>query len=314
MSRRSEENLRGLPMKPYDFIREGLIVLAVVFAVVITMAATWGSPDYPTLTGQAVAERDPVAYLETAANTLAGKSGISGYGPPYTPDRENAQRVLGIAPADWFTLTIPIDPVEDLVLKPLERVGVLRQDVAAALEDFRSAPTALQTAWTTNYLSALDEATVVEGQVQLPSGDYGPVDTMMTAMLDLGRAGLLEGALESGDQLPFTVDFTRSLLFFEGDVAQAVARKLDLLSEQWGVSHETGPYPGAWWLWPFTFFYQIEPMRSSPNGDLQVAFIVTGLFVLIVLLPLIPILNRLPRWIGLYKIIWRDWYRRKDRP
>jgi hypothetical protein len=313
MSRRSEENLRGLPMKPYDFIREGLIVLAVVFAVVITMAATWGSPDYPTVTGQAVAERDPVAYLETAANTLAGKSAISGYGPPYTPDRENAQRVLGIAPADWFTLTIPINPVEDLVLKPLERVGVLRQDVAAALEDFRSAARAQQNTWTANYLSALDQATVVDGQVQLPAGNYGPVDTMMTAMLDLGRAGLLEGALESGDQLPFTVDFTRSLLFFEGKVAQAVARKLDLLSEQWGVSHETGPYPGAWWLWPFTFFYQIEPMRSSPNGDLQVAFIVTGLFIFMVFLPLIPIVNRLPRWIGFYKIIWRDWYRRKDK-
>jgi hypothetical protein len=313
MSRRSEENLRGLPMKPYDFIREGLIVLAVVFAVVIILAAAWGSPDYPTVTGQAVAERDPVAYLKTAANTLAGNSGISGYGPPYTPDRENAQRVLGIAPADWFTLTIPIDPVEDMVLKPLDRVGVLRADVASAVEEYRSATPAQQDGWMTNYLSAVDRAAVEDGQVRLPSGDYGPVDTMMTAMLDLGRAGLLEGALESGDQLPFTLDFTRSLLFFEGDVAHAVARKLDLLGEQWGASHETGPYPGAWWLWPFTFFYQIEPMRSSPNGDLQVAFIVTGLFLVIVLLPLIPIVNRLPRWLRVYRLIWRDWYKREDK-
>jgi hypothetical protein len=22
-----------------------------------------------------------------------------------------------------------------------------------------------------------------------------------------------------------------------------------------------------------------------------------------------PVLNRLPRWLGLYKLIWRDWYR-----
>jgi len=311
MSRRSEENLSGLPMKPYDFIREGLVVLAIVFAVVVVLAATWGSPDYPTVTGQAVAERDPIAYLQTAANTLAGKSGISGYGPPYTPDRENAQRVLGIAPADWFTLTVPIDPVKDMVLKPLDRVGVLRADVATAVEIYRAAPPDQQNAWTASYLSALSQATVVDGEVQLPSGDFGPVELMMSAMLDLGRAGLLEGALESGDQLPFTLDFTRSLLFFEGDVAQAVARKLDLLSEQWGVSHETGPYPGAWWLWPFTFFYQIEPMRSSPNGDLQVALIVTGLFLFIVLLPLIPFLNRIPRWLRFYRLVWRDWYKRE---
>jgi hypothetical protein len=133
---------------------------------------------------------------------------------------------------------------------------------------------------------------------------------MMAGMLDLGRAGLLEGALDSGARLPYTLDFTRSLLFFQDDVDHAVAEKLDMLGEQWGISHETGPYPGAWWLWPYTFFYQIPPMSKSSNGDLQVALIMIAVFLIMLCAPFSPIVNRLPRWLRVYRIIWRDWYRR----
>jgi hypothetical protein len=89
-----------------------------------------------------------------------------------------------------------------------------------------------------------------------------------------------------------------------------VAATLDMSGERWGVSHETGPYPGAWWLWPYTFWYQIPPMSVSASGDLEVVTIVLVIFLITVFTPFIPILNRLPRWLGVYKLIWRDWYRR----
>jgi len=51
-------------------------------------------------------------------------------------------------------------------------------------------------------------------------------------------------------------------------------------------------------------------MSNSPNGDLQVVLIVlVGLVLVPIFLPFIPILNRIPRWLGIYKLIWRDWYR-----
>jgi len=130
----------------------------------------------------------------------------------------------------------------------------------------------------------------------------------MDGMLDLGLSGLLEGALESNAKLPFTLDSTRSLLFFQDDVYASVAEKLNLLGDQWGISNETGRYPGAWWLWPYTFFYQIEPMSSSDNADLQVGAIVTGVFLILLLIPFIPIIGRLPRWLGVHRVVWRDWY------
>lgn len=310
MSRRSEENLRGIPMKPYDLLREGLLVLSLLIVVIVVLAVVFGSPDYPPVRSEDVAQRQPIAYLKTSAGFLAGASDVDKYGPPYTPDYDDAQRVFGIAPANWWGVAIPLEPARDFVLKPLARLAAIRPDVASALQTYESATPDQRRQWVDAYVAALDHATVAQGRPVIPPGDYGPVGLMMAGMLDLGRAGLLEGALDSGARLPYTLDFTRALLFFQDDVDHAVAEKLDMLGEQWGISHETGPYPGAWWLWPYTFFYQIPPMSESSNGDLQVAFIMIAVFLIMLFAPFIPIVNRLPRWLRVYRIIWRDWYRR----
>jgi len=312
MSKRTDAYFRNVPMKPYDLLREGLIVLLVVTVMVVVLAAVLSSPDYPTVRGEDVAERQPLVFLKTSANILAGNSSIQDYGPPYTPDKANAQSLYDIAPANWFGVRNRIDPSQDFVLKPLGRLSVLNGDVAKALDTYQAASPDQQQAWLTGYLAALDKATVVDGDVRIPSGEYGPVPTLMTGMLDLGRSGLLEGALESDASLPFVLDFTRSLLFFQDDVFASVADNLDLLGEQWGISHETGRYPGAWWLGPYAFLYQVRPMSSSDNADLQVGGIMTAFFVVLLLVPFIPVVNRLPRWLGVYRVIWRDWYARSD--
>jgi len=193
-------------------------------------------------------------------------------------------------------------------------VAILNPAVGAALRTYEAATTAEQQMWLKAYLAALDKATVAGGQVQLPTGEYGPVPALMTGLLDLGRAGLLEGALADSARLPFTLDVTRALLFFQDDVDHSVASSLDMLGGLWGISHETGPYPGAWWLWPYTFVYQIPPMSSSPNGDLQVGVIITALFLLTVFTPFVPGLNQLHSRLGVYRLIWRDWYRRQAAP
>ncbi|MFN2186174.1 MAG: hypothetical protein ACK2UU_19490, partial [Anaerolineae bacterium] len=86
MSKKSEATLRGIPMRPYDLLREGLIVLAILAVIIVVLAVVFSSPDYPTVRGEDVAKVQPIAYLKTAANILAGNSSIEGYGPPYTSD------------------------------------------------------------------------------------------------------------------------------------------------------------------------------------------------------------------------------------
>jgi len=312
MSNRTEEYLKDIPMKPYDLLREGLIVLGLATVVVVILAAVFRSPDYPTVRGEDVANLEPIAFLQTSADILAGNHGVQDYGPPYTSDSENAQSLLGVAPANWFGATIPVDPTEDLVLRPLQRVAILNSDVANALQEYQAASPDEQQTWVTAYLDALDEATETNGEVSIPPGDYGPVPTMMNGMLALGRAGLLEGALDSGSGLPYSLDNTKSLLFFQDDVDAAVAETLDMKGDQWGVSNETGRFPGAWWLWPYAFLYQIPPMSSSPNADLQAIAIAFAAFLLLLLLPFIPIIRWLPRHLGIHRLIWRDWYRRSE--
>jgi hypothetical protein len=308
MTKRSEEYIKDIPTKPYDLLREGLIFLGLIIVVVLVLAAVLGAPDYPTIRGEDVAKIQPIAYLKTCANILAGNSSIQNYGPPYTHDTANAQNLFGIDPQNWFGVKIPLNPRQDFIIGPLERTAVINPQLSSALDEYKSATPEQQTAWVDAYLAALDEATVENDKVVVPSGNYGPVLNMMGGMLALGRAGLLEGALESSARLPFDTDFTRSLLFFQDDVDASVAENLDMTSDQWGIAHETGNYPGAWWLWPYAFWYHIPPMSTSPNADIQAIAIITVIFLILFFAPFIPVLNRIPRWLGIYRLVWRDWY------
>lgn len=309
MSARSEANLSGVPMKPYDLLREGLIVFAFVFVVIVLLAVVFGSPDYPPLTAQDVAQKQPVAYLELVTEYLAGTSDLQTYGPPYTKNPENAQHLFGIAPANVLGVAIPIDARQDFVLKPLAELAVIRPAVKDALGQFQTAGDSVRASWIKNYSKALDSAHVVDQSVQLPAGDYGPVPVLMDGMLDVARAGFMEGALDASSRQPYALDNTKALLFLQGDVESQVADSLDMQGGQWGISHETGNYPGAWWLWPYTFLYQVPVIGNSPNADALAGAIMGLFFVLLLFLPLIPGLNRLPYRLKVYRVIWRDWYR-----
>ena len=311
MNRKFDAYTSGIPQKPYDLLKEALIVLGVIALVTLLLAAVFSSPDFPTVTAKDVAVNQPVAYVETCANILAGNSGIQDYGPPYSANTENAQRLFGIAPANWFGATVPIDPPTDFILKPLGSVAVLEPALNDSLSAWEAATPDQRQSWTAAYLTAVQTATVQGNAIQLLPGDYGPVPTMMDAMLSLGQAGLLEGALQESDRLPFTLDFTKSLLFFQDDVYSGVADKLNLSGNQWGMSNETGNYPGAWWTWPVVFLYQIPAITNSANADMIVMGIVALAVLVLLFLPFIPFFNRLPRYLGVHRIIWRDWYKKQ---
>lgn len=312
MSRSSDEYLRGVPMKPYDLIREGVIALGIVAALVIVLAIIFKSPDAPTVRGEDVAKNHPLDYLKTCADFLSGESGLQTYGPPYTKDTDNLMKVLGFAPATILGATHPIDAQKDLILAPLERVAVLNKDVAAALKAWKAGTEDQQKAWTKAYSEALDKAEEADGQVKVAAGDYGPVPVMMYGMLALGQAGLLEGALTSSERLPYTLDNTKAMLFFQEGPDSDYANSVDMEGTQWGITHEVGNLPGPWWLWPYAIWYQFPAVQENPNADAIVGSLMVLLFLLIFFAPFIPVLKHLPKWIPIYRIIWRDWYEKQE--
>jgi hypothetical protein len=86
------------------------------------------------------------------------------------------------------------------------------------------------------------------------------------------------------------------------------ANQNHLLGGQWGMMNETGSYPGQAWLWLYTFWYQIAPFNTSTNADALVMMIIGALSLGLILIPFIPV-RYIPRWVPLYRFIWRDHYR-----
>jgi hypothetical protein len=317
---RTQENLRGVPLKPYDLLREGLVVFGFVLIAVVVLSIVFKAPDYPTVNAQGVATAQPLAFLQTAAGILANDgsvSAVSDYGPPYDADSGAAQHIGPIAPAAWakdiFGVTIPIDPPRDLIIKPLQRASALDPTLGLAVERYTAATAQQQAAWLDAYRKALASATVSNGTVTVTPGEYGPVGVMMDGMLRLGRSGLLEGAFaaDGNSYYPYTFDATKALLFFSiaSPYTDTASHLQQLGNPQWGIVHETGNYPGAWWLDVYQVWYEVPAIANAASADLIVVVIMTVLFLVLLTLPFIPGLRRIPHGVKVYRLIWRDWYR-----
>ncbi len=313
MSKLSDKNLRGIPMKPYDMLREGLIVLTGITTVIVVLAAVWGFPKIPPLTLKEVATKAPLEFTQRTFSYFSGKSGLQTYGPPFTADYQNAQRIGPICPACWTGVSHPLNARIDLVMEPLGQAAQLSPAIATALNTYSTAPVSQQEKWADAYSKALANAKSDMATINLPNGDYGPVPVLMDGMLKLARAGMLGGMLTQNTDpafAPYNTDFTRAQLYLGGTIMDTVAGHFDEQGNQWGMSHMAGPYPGAWWLWPYTLLYQIPVIGNAEAADLIAGLIMGGFAFILFFLPFIPGLNRIPYVVPVYKIIWRDWYQK----
>ena len=86
-----------------------------------------------------------------------------------------------------------------------------------------------------------------------------------------------------------------------------------LAGSTWGITNEVGNFPGAWWLVPYTIWYQFGPGLTSQSADL-IAMLLTGAVSLpFLFLPWIPGLRDIPKLTRVYKIMWSDYYKSVQR-
>jgi hypothetical protein len=297
------------PYVRYDLVKEFVIALVVITALVVLLAILFSSPDDPPVTIQQWAKADPAGFVSTAITELDGSSEVATYGPPYNNTPGAGQKIgpinLQRAPGVHF----PIDTASDFVLNPLASVPG-DASLTQALQTYQAAPPAQQKMWTDAYTKGLDSAQFPSGIPQLPPGDYGPVAPMMSSLASLAASGGLDGALVNSNQF-YQTNYTRPLLFLSGgDYFESRAEAQHLLGEQWGMMNETGSYPGQVWLWLYTFWYEIAPFNTSDNADAQIWFLMMLLSLALICIPVIPGLRGLPRHLGVHRLIWRDHYRR----
>ena len=72
--------------------------------------------------------------------------------------------------------------------------------------------------------------------------------------------------------------------------------------------NEVGNGPGAWWLAPYTVWYHVPPANRSQGVDLLAFLFVATTTLVTVLLLFLPGVRSLPRALGVYRLVWRDYY------
>jgi hypothetical protein len=294
--------------RSYDLVKELCIAIGVMIALALVLTILFSSPDEKPSTVKSWARTDPVDFVTTAVAELDGTSGTAGYGAPYNHNSDG-QHIAFIRLQKWLGVSHPINTAQDFVIAPLRSITA-QPALQTAINTYQAAPAKAQTAWTDAYTNALNSAKPgPNGTVTLPAGHYGPVAPMMTSLLGLAQAGGLDGALLTSKQF-YQTDYTKPLLFMaDGGLLANRAQADHLLGTQWGMMNETGSYPGQVWLWLYTFWYQIKPFSTSANADVLVMAVMGVLSLAFVLIPFIPGVRDIPRWIPIYKLIWRNHYR-----
>jgi hypothetical protein len=294
--------------RPYDLVKEASIALGVVVALALLFTILFSSPDEAPSTIKQWSRTDPVDFVTTATTELDGSSGTAGYGPPYN-HASSGQHIAFVYLQKWLGVSHPVNTAEDFVLAPLRSITG-QPSLQAAVSAYQSASAAQQAKWTTAYENALAKASSrPDGTIKVPAGDYGPVAPMMTGLVTFAQSGGLDGALLTSKQF-YQTDYTKPLLLLaDGGLLSSRAQAEHLLGSQWGMMNETGSYPGQVWLWLYTFWYQIKPFSTSANADVLVMAIMGVLSLALILVPFIPGVRDIPRWIPIYKLIWRAHYR-----
>jgi len=309
---------------PYDLVKELCIAVGVIALLAVLLTVLLSSPDDKPSTIAQWSHELPADFATTAAKELAGTSDIAEYGPPYTHSSGSVQHFLFLHPQRWLGVSHPIDTADDYVIKPLETIPG-DPALGSALAEYKAAPEKQKKEWSEAYAKPLEEySEAVEekktppstvsvdqgtGAVTVKVSGAGPVPTMMASLQSLAQSGGLEGGLVSSSEF-FQTDYTKPLLFMaDGGLLAERAEGQHLLGEQWGLMNETGSFPGQPWLWLYALWYQVEPFKSSSNADIDVLLVMGLLSLAFISIPFIPVINRIPRWIPVYKLIWKEHYR-----
>ena len=305
------------PRRRYDLVKEFTVALTVVTVLTVALSALFSSPDVKALTLKGWATSAPNDFVATASAELDGSSGTASYGAPYVDIPDAGQSIGPLHLQRWAGVRIPVDAAKTFVIDPLRTIPDKGPALSVALGLWTNASATQRQQWAGAYTEALGKAP--DGNPdQVAAGDYGPVPILTSSLLAQARSGALDGPVALGG-LFYQTDYTKSVLFLaDGTYLEDQARAQHLGGDQSGMMNETGSYPGQAWLWLYTFWYQIKPFSSEANSwganaDAIIWAIMVVLSLGLVLLPYIPGLRSVPRWIPVHRLIWRQWYRERAR-
>jgi hypothetical protein len=273
------------------------LLSVVLLAVVAIIAAFVGSPNYPRATIADAANSDPGGAIMAFTQELDATSSSA-------------------ANATEFGMG---DPGQVFVVQPLQQYeALLSSDVAEALNTYQAATPDQRQQWAMNYDKALGTITPngssgmgggMGGGIPSPDysmlatlqGDFGPIPTMVQADLQLAQQGYLEQYLQAVD--PGHSFHLVNIWLYDHPALLNTAVNEGLTDDQWGMVKERGFPVGPWYLIVPAIIHV-----KLPNGSTGQGFVLDNLafaFILLFLVPLVPGVRSLPRYLRLYRFIYR---------
>src|SRR5215469_17690702 len=282
------------------------ILSVVLLVLVAVLAAAIGSPNWPRDTIAGATKDNPGGAVMAFTQELDGTATSSG----------NAQE-FGIGdPGQVFVLG-PLHAATPLLGQiALPNLPTLQaSDVQQAITTYDSASADQQMTWASNYDKALGTITPSGGgemegvaspdytKISTLKGDLGPVPVLIEANLKLAQSGYLEQYLHSVDP-GHSFHLTNIWLYDHPNMLNTAVDQ-GLTDDQWGMVKERGFPVGPWYLIIPGVIHVKLPNGWGATG---LGFVLGNLVfaaILLFFIPLVPGVRDIPRYLKLYRFIYR---------
>jgi len=271
------------------------IISLVLLVVVAVLAFAVGSPNWPKDTIAGATMDNPGGAILAFTQELDGTATSTG---------NAAEFGMG-------------DPGQVFVLGPLHQAApFLGSPVQSALSTYESASTDQQQKWASAYETALGKITPSGGGEMsegIPSpddskigtlkGDFGPVPTLVQADLTLAQNGYLEQYLQAVDS-GHSYHLVNIWLYDHPNMLNTAVDQ-GLTDDQWGMVKERGFPVGPWYLIIPGVIHVELPYGWGASG---LGFVLGNLVfaaILLFVVPLVPGIRDIPRYLRLYRFIYR---------
>ena len=268
------------------------VIAFILFVIIIIVAALVGSPNWPRDTIASVSQQDPGGAVLAFTQELDGDS---------TSTQNATEYGMGY-PGDVFAHN------------PLHQAAwFLGPTVQSALNMYDAASPQQRITWAKNYENALGTITPMAsggGMVATSSPDYskigtlkgnfGPIPVMVAADLRLAQNGYLEQYLQTIE--PGHAYHLTNIWLYDHPHMLNTAIAQGLTDDQWGMVKERGFPVGPWYLIIPSIIHVKFP--GGENGPGFVLWNLLFAFFLLFIVPLVPGLRDLPRYLKLYRFIY----------
>ena len=272
---------KGVKYKMVEASHKSLYLRAsIVVAVVLILGFLVQSPFVPPVTVQQISQQQPDVFAQTLVQEFNYTSDTATYQNTVDPYTFSTRNVFVIQPYEEF---ISVHGGKDLIpVFNAENSSVQNQNINGAMDYFSG-----------------------NGTINL-SENANPLIPVMSSLVVMGQSGLYDAKMKA-DLTGDNPTYEERILSDTGYMDEK-ADGLGLSLENYGmIKDEAGGGilpPNSWWMAPFNILDNTI-LANDPNQDRDGGEIVGLVMLILATLPWIPYFNRIPDWLGLYKIFWK---------